>query len=87
VYEDGVVVNVDKVDVYLEPTTAYAVAQDLAQKTQESLTVSPQTLWKRFRERGLLKSVDQTRQTNKVRLTLDGKRRDVLHLHANTFLS
>ncbi|MCA9420452.1 MAG: DUF3854 domain-containing protein [Nitrospira sp.] len=72
-------------NLYLEPTVSYGVANTLAQRSQMSLTVTSQTLWKRLKERELLASVDQARNTNKVRQTLEGHRREVLHLHATTF--
>jgi hypothetical protein len=72
--------------VYLEPDAAYAAAQDLAQGQGESLGVSGQTLWKRLRERNLLASWDNQRQRNTIRKTLEGVKREVLHLHGDAFL-
>jgi hypothetical protein len=72
------------VDVYLDPDAAYAAVQALGRGVGDPLTVTPQTLRKRLNQRGLLASTDQARQTLTVRRTLEGKRRDVLHLHAST---
>ena len=74
----------DDVDVYLDPNAAYAAAQTLGREIGDQLTVTPQTLRKRLNERGLLASTDQTRKTLTVRRTLEGQRRDVLHLYATT---
>lgn len=54
----------------------------------EALTVSAQTLRKRLKEKGLLASVSETRQTLLVRRTLEGvKDRSVLHLHLSSLFS
>jgi hypothetical protein len=70
--------------LYLQPDSAYAVAQSLAVEQGESLTTAKQTLWKRLRERGLLASMDVKRQRLTIRRTVDGKRREVLHLQASS---
>jgi hypothetical protein len=76
---------VDGADLYLEPEASYAAAQELAQRQGDSLPVSPRTLHRRLRERGLLLAVEahggKTRYA--VRRTLEGRRRDVLHLRAD----
>ena len=69
-------------DVYLEPQAAFAAAQDLAREQGEIIPITPQTLWRRLRDRGLLASREADRQRNTVRLTLDGTRREVVHLRA-----
>jgi hypothetical protein len=75
---------IDGEQLYLEPEAAYAAAQSLAGEQGESLTVSPRTLWKRLRERGLLASWDEHRRRNTVRRDLEGFRhRDVIHLHGS----
>jgi hypothetical protein len=67
--------------LYLEPESAYAEAQRLAGEQGEALPVSPRTLWRRLRERGLLASWDETRQRCTVRRRLEGHdRREVIHL-------
>jgi hypothetical protein len=71
---------VDGQDLYLEPDAAYAAAQELAREQGDSFPVTAQTLRKRLREKGYLASVDAQRQKLTVRRTLQGSRRDVLHL-------
>jgi hypothetical protein len=72
---------VDGDDLYLEPEASYAEAQRLAAEQGESLTVGTQTLRRRLAEKGLLVTRDAKRQKLTMRKTLDGVRRDVLHLH------
>ncbi|MHB1524617.1 MAG: DUF3854 domain-containing protein [Candidatus Dormibacteria bacterium] len=67
--------------LYLEPEASYAAAQGMAGEQGESLSVSPRTLWKRLRERGLLASWDERRQRNTIRRKLEGvEAREVLNL-------
>lgn len=68
--------------LYLEPTAAYAAAQDVARSTGEPLAVSEFALNKRLKEKGLLASVDTRRETLTVRRTILGVNRKVLHLRA-----
>jgi hypothetical protein len=67
-------------EIYLEPTTAYRLVQLAASAAGESITVSEHTLKKRLREKGLLASIDETRETLTIRRTLAGSSRKVLHL-------
>jgi hypothetical protein len=54
----------------------------------EALTVGAQTLRKRLKEKGLLASVSESRQTLLVRRTLEGlKDRSVLHLRLSSLFS
>jgi hypothetical protein len=69
-------------DLYLEPEASYMAAQQLARDQGDALPVSPRTLRKRLKERGLLAEADTERQVLTVRRTLEGQRRDVLHLSA-----
>jgi hypothetical protein len=79
---------VDDGQLYLEPESAFAASQSLAEEQNESLAISPRTLWKRLRERGLLASWDDRRQRNTIRRTLEGVRdREVLHLRAYALYS
>jgi 3'-5' exonuclease len=79
--------GVDGEDLYLEPAASYRVAQREAQGG-ESLTVGAQTLRKRLKDKGLLASVSESRQTLLVRRTLEGVRdRSVLHLHLSSLFS
>lgn len=66
-------------DLYLEPEASYRVVQAQAQGG-ESISVGAQTLRKRFKEKGLLLSTDEKRQTLTVRRTVEGVQRNVLHL-------
>ncbi len=74
------------VHVYLDPEAALAEAQRLANEQGESsLSISAQTLRKRLNERGLLVSIDRTRQTLTVRCMIEGRRREVLDFRADVF--
>jgi hypothetical protein len=69
-------------DLLLEPETAFAAAQKLARDQGTSIPVKQRTLWKRLAEQGLLASRDPARGTNTVRCTIEGLRRDLLHVRA-----
>jgi hypothetical protein len=69
-------------NVYLEPDASFAEVQELARVQGESLAISPRTLRRRLKERGLLASTDLGRETLTVRRVLEGRRRDVLHVQA-----
>jgi hypothetical protein len=69
--------------LYLEPEASYAEAQEIARDQGDGLPVSPRTLRKRLSERGLLASTDSNRDVLTIRKTLDGRRREVLHLRAD----
>jgi hypothetical protein len=71
---------IDGENLYLEPDGAHATAQRLAVEQGESLPVTQETLRRRLKEKGLLASTDERRQKLTVRRTLQGSRRDVLHL-------
>lgn len=71
-------------DLYLEPDAAFRVARQMVQ--HEGLTVTPRTLWKRLKEKGKLAATDEKRQRNTVRVTLQGSRREVLHLRSATLM-
>ena len=73
---------VDGEDLYLEPDASYAAAQEFAREQGDSLTVTAHTLRKRLKEKGFLRSTEESRQKLTVRRTLQGTRHDVLHLHA-----
>jgi hypothetical protein len=78
---------VEDCELLLEPEASYAQAQALAHEQGESLPVTPRTLWRRMRERGLLASWDDARQRSTVRRCLEDARRDVLHLNVGTVLA
>jgi hypothetical protein len=73
-------------NVYLLPDAAYAVAQGLSGST-EGVTLTPTTLWKRLKEANLLRSVDATRGTMKIRKVLAGKTESVLHFSVEALIS
>jgi hypothetical protein len=75
---------IDGEDIYLEPTAAYQCVQNSAR--DEMLAVSVGTLKKRLREKGLLASTDENRETLTVRRTICGSIKDVLHLLKSTLL-
>lgn len=70
--------------LYLDPEAAYAAAQLLGQQSGDPLTVTQRTLWKRLHERHLLVSHDSARETLKIRLTVEGRRINVIHVHVST---
>ncbi|MGH2690291.1 MAG: hypothetical protein ACRDKW_16015, partial [Actinomycetota bacterium] len=70
--------------VYLEPDAAYAVVQRLGQEVGDRLPLTPQTLRRRLKEAGALASSETKRRMLTVRRTLEGQRREVLHLHKET---
>jgi hypothetical protein len=67
-------------ELYLEPEASFAAVQCFARDQNESFAVTAHTLRRRLKEKGLLASVDDRRQKLTVRKTLQGTRRDVLHL-------
>jgi len=75
---------IDGDNLYLEPEASYAAAQRQAREGSDALAVSARTLHKRLAERRYLVSWEVVRGVLTVRRSLDGKRRDVLHLHAAT---
>ncbi len=77
---------VDGEQVFLEPESAFAMAQRLARDQGEELTVGSKTLHKRLAEKGLLASTDEDRKTLTVRRTLAGLRRNVLHLRRSALI-
>jgi hypothetical protein len=66
--------------VYLEPDAAYAAVQRLGAEVGDRIALTPQTLRRRLKERGVLVSTEPQRRMLTVRRTLEGHRRDVLHL-------
>ena len=69
----------DDDNLYLEPEAVYAV-QSLARESGDFLPITSRTLHKRLREQKVLASVDTERGRLTLRQTLDGVRRNVLHL-------
>lgn len=70
--------------VYLDSDAAYAAAQKLGHEIGDRLAITPQTLRRRLNEAGVLVSTDASRQVLTVRRSLEGQRRDVLHLSKGT---
>jgi hypothetical protein len=76
----------DDDNVYLEPTAAYRLAQVAGRDMGEILSVSEQTLRKRLREKDLLASIDEKRETLTVRRSICGSSKGVLHFLRSTIL-
>lgn len=74
-------------DLFLEPTASFKVAQEFGTHAAHGLTVTLDTLKKRLKDRKLLIITDPGRGTLTVRKTLDGSRREVLHLRADCILT
>ena len=70
-------------DLLLDPDAAYAAAQKLARDQGTAIATKQRTLWKRLDEQGLLASRDQARGST-ARLTIQGMRRDLLHLRTSS---
>jgi hypothetical protein len=67
-------------ELYLEPNASFAAVQRFARDQNESFAISATTLGRRRKERGLLAATDTARGRLTVRRTLQGARRDVLHI-------
>jgi len=72
--------------VYLEPTAAFRAAQMAVRDSGEPFGISEQMLKKRLREKGLLASVDEKRQTLTVRRRIGGFYQSVLHFRRSRIL-
>lgn len=70
----------DEDGLFLEPDAAHAVAKRLGENGGDGLALNVKTLHKRLNERGLLLS-NEAGRGNTVRRTLEGRRREVLHLN------
>ena len=75
---------IDGEDLYLDLEAALAGIQRVSQATGNGISVTPKTLAKRLHERGFLRSTEQDGGHLQVRRTLEGRRRQVLHLAAST---
>jgi hypothetical protein len=67
-------------ELFLEPDASFATVQRFARDQNESFTITAQTLRRRLKEKGLLATTDAARGKVTVRKTLQGARRDVLHI-------
>ncbi len=76
---------IDGEDLYLEPEASYQCAQRAAKDSGELLPIASKTLHKRLSERGLLLTRER-RDRLLIRKTLEGARREVLHLHRDSLL-
>jgi hypothetical protein len=76
----------DGADLLIQPDAAYAAAQQLAHEQGNSLAVAEHTLRRRLHERELLVTIGS--RSGRVQLTIrrvvEGARREVLHLRADT---
>jgi hypothetical protein len=71
-------------DLYLEPEVATSCAKRLAREQGNELPFTKERIQQSLKEAGLLQSSEHQRNT--VRRTLDGRRRYLLHLSAETVL-
>jgi hypothetical protein len=72
----------DRDAVYLDPESAYRIAQEMAPR--ESM-LPAETLRRRLKDRGLLASTDEVRGKIPIRKVIGGMRRSVLHFRSSTF--
>jgi hypothetical protein len=75
---------VDGDNLYLDLEAALTATQRVGQATGSTVAVGARTLAKRLHQRGYLRSVDTERDRLHVRRTLQGARRNVLHLSADS---
>jgi hypothetical protein len=73
-------------DLYLDSQASYQAALQMISPGQEPIHVSERTLHQRLQERNLLVAADTGRGTSTIRKSLNGVRRQVLHLKATTVL-
>jgi hypothetical protein len=71
-------------NVYLDPTISFAAASQLGKEIGQGITISLMTLQRRLKQSGLLASTEEGRETNTVRLYVEGARRNVLHFSPDT---
>jgi len=76
---------IDGDDLYLDAESAYAAAQGMGREGANSISISSLELRKRLAEKGLLKSFEKARGY-RIRKSLQGKRRTVLHISAAPLL-
>jgi len=79
-------ISSDGQSLYLQPEAALSVAQQLANKSNEQLMISPRTLWTRLQDRGCLIAREKSRRTFTVRRVIEGRSQGVLQVALN-FLS
>lgn len=71
-------------DIFIEPAASYQVVQTAARESGQTLPTSPVTLRKRLREKGFLVSTEGSRGMLTVRRTIQGSKKEVLHLLKTT---
>ena len=76
---------IDGRDLYLEPGAAYQVAKRRGEMSGDGIAIGQKTLHRLIRERNILISYEEKRGAL-ARRNLQGSRRDVLHLDAETLL-
>ncbi len=74
----------DPDSLYLDPKSAYAVAQRMSMAVGEPLTITEHTLRKRLNEKRLLASTGETRGFT-IRKVVGQRRTEVLHFRTDTF--
>jgi len=76
---------IDGGGLFLDPTAAYAAAQQLGRDTSDPLTITPDTLGKRLHERGYLAVTDHPNGELRIRRTFEGHRQRVWSVCVDTF--
>jgi hypothetical protein len=71
---------IEEDNLYLDPTGAFAVVQEMGRRMNQQITLTEQTLRKRLREAGKLASIDAARKTLTIRKMVEERRQEVLHL-------
>ncbi len=77
---------IDGENIYLDAKAAYRLVQAAGRDSGEVLAVGETTLKKRLREKNLLASTDEGRETLTIRKRIEGSCKDVLHLHRGVIL-
>ena len=76
----------DEMNVFLDPSSSFVVAQRLARDQGERIPVTLSTLTKRLRRLNVLASADEPRETNTIRRTLEGGQHVVWHFLARDLM-
>jgi hypothetical protein len=71
---------IDDQSIYLDSKAAFRLVQAAGRDSGEVLAVGETTLKKRLREKNLLASIDEKRETLTIRKRIEGSSKDVLHL-------
>lgn len=72
-------------DIFLLPDISYTLVRRLGD-AGDGLRISAGVLWKRMKEAGLLVSVDEKRETLKIRRVLENRGQNVLHLSKSSIM-